>query len=354
MTLFKFKNNEVSLNRLRTHPYHRILVHKGKVYMNNTTSSFVNLGDNLDGSYAFMYKDSSHFALRTINTASYMALQYGDIITGSVAMSASYRFDLNSGTNTRIDNLRTTLDSYTPLSPRYQYSSTAHGEKRTTDHSLVSIPQLHFGSAIKRRSVKCKIYMTGSLVGELQDKYGNGELVQVGPYGSTGSGSVAGVVLYNEGFLYLSGAWGLSPTTDEYGASNTDNPKWKYFGAEVRPTKTSFELEYEGTEDVPTMTMFANAPKGELNSSNNETYVEKGQQLLQGTGSTFYVENPKRAIKNLTNSPHGASGSFEKTTYISSVGIYDEDENLIAIGKLATPIKKRQKDGYTFKLKLDL
>jgi hypothetical protein len=354
MTLYKFRNNEVAINRLRTHPHHRVWVHKGKVFINNTTSSFIYLNETVASAQPFIYKNSSQYAFKTTTSASYAAMQYGDTITGSYPMSASYRFDLNSGTTTRIDSLRTALDSYNSLSPRYQFSSTAHGAKRSTSHSLISIPSVHFGSKIKKRSIRCRIYMTGSLVGELHDIHGNGELVQVGPRGSTGSGSVAGVALYNEGFLYLSGAWGLSPSTDEYGSGNTDNPKWKYFGAKVNPTKTAFELEFDGTEDIPTMTMYVNAPKGELNCSSNKTAITRGQTTLQHTSSVSYVENSTRSLKNLTYSPHGASGSFEKTTYISSIGIYDEDENLVAIGKLATPIKKRQKDGYTFKLKLDL
>ena len=47
------------------------------------------------------------------------------------------------------------------------------------------------------------------------------------------------------------------------------------------------------------------------------------------------------------------SESFEKTTYISKVGIYDEDRNLIAIAKVATPVKKTPDREYTFKIKLD-
>ena len=48
------------------------------------------------------------------------------------------------------------------------------------------------------------------------------------------------------------------------------------------------------------------------------------------------------------------TASFQKQTYISRVAIYDEDKNLIAIAKLATPVRKRETDSYTFKLKLDI
>ena len=46
--------------------------------------------------------------------------------------------------------------------------------------------------------------------------------------------------------------------------------------------------------------------------------------------------------------------NFKKTTYISSVAIYDEKKNLIGIAKLATPVKKTEDIEYTFKMKLDI
>jgi hypothetical protein len=47
-------------------------------------------------------------------------------------------------------------------------------------------------------------------------------------------------------------------------------------------------------------------------------------------------------------------GDLEKQTYISKIGIYDENKNLIAIAKLARPIKKSENRSLTFKLKLDI
>ena len=62
------------------------------------------------------------------------------------------------------------------------------------------MPKIFYGTRIKPGSLSLKFYVTGTLVGELQDTRYNGELVQVGPAGSVGSGSVAGVAMYEEGF----------------------------------------------------------------------------------------------------------------------------------------------------------
>ena len=41
-------------------------------------------------------------------------------------------------------------------------------------------------------------------------------------------------------------------------------------------------------------------------------------------------------------------------TYISSIGVYDKDRNLIAVAKLANPVRKLESEDFTFKLKLDI
>ena len=68
-----------------------------------------------------------------------------------------------------------------------------------------------------------------------------------------------------------------------------------------------------------------------------------------------HLYNDEIPIKNTVKSPFtNTTASFEKQTFISKVGIYDENRNLIAIAKLAQPVRKREEDSYTFKLKLDL
>ena len=60
-------------------------------------------------------------------------------------------------------------------------------------------------------------------------------------------------------------------------------------------------------------------------------------------------------IKNTVQSEFcNYEDDFQKQTFISKVGIYDKDKNLLGIAKLATPVLKKETDSYTFKLKLDL
>ena len=45
---------------------------------------------------------------------------------------------------------------------------------------------------------------------------------------------------------------------------------------------------------------------------------------------------------------------LEKTVYISKIGVYDKDKNLIAIAKLASPVRKREGESLSIKMVLDM
>jgi hypothetical protein len=118
----------------------------------------------------------------------------------------------------------------------------------------------------------------------------------------------------------------------------------------------SYQIDYRGTNYVPVMTMLAHAPKGELNYSNNPTFVRSGQRrkLTPVTGSRIYREIDTIEAKNtMTSSYADPTGSYQKQTFITKIGLYDDDNNLIAIATLANPVKKLEDLDYTFKLKLD-
>lgn len=322
--------------------------------------------------FPFITKEGSLESFKTIDTSNFNGdFLYGDVITGSYPYTSSVSSDiftsglLMAGERKRkLLALKNTFNYYSTLSPHYTFSSSL-GNKETQELRLISIPSIFYGEGIKKRTVSCKWYLTGSLIAELQDINGNGELIQVGPSGSLGSGSVAGVVLYNEGFICLTGSWSLHPThTENYNvydpADYNYSPSWKYFMttgsilASLVPS-SSFGLDFEGTEKIPVVTMMAKAEKGEFNHSNNPTYVEYGQKMTPHTGSSGFSEQPNLSIKNIVKTNYDEEDPpFEKITYISKVAIYDEEKNLIGVAKLAKPARKRQNDNITIKMKLDL
>jgi hypothetical protein len=322
--------------------------------------------------YPFLPKGSSLDSLKTVGSSEFAYTQYGEELTGAYPYSSSIsaeQFYEQSGfisEKRRIYALKNTLNSYLHYSQHYAYSS-SFGIKGEQSLNLVSIPAIFYGSSIDKGTVELSYYVSGTLIGKLQDIKKNGELIQT--YGATGSGSVAGVVLYNEGFIVLTGSWKLDEGFQEILVYNTEYPagaidyaRWTNWGAGLnnesnQTVSASFDLNFEGVNYVNTITMLAHADKGELNHSNNPTYLKYTDQntIQPNTSSTAYNENPYLEIKNTVKYPYeNYTGSLEKQTYISKIAIYDENKNLIGIAKLARPIKKTENRDFTFKLKLDI
>jgi len=395
---YKFKKNDIFHNTVKAYPKYEVFIYDSKIYINNknaTAGKFatyvghvpsgdINLNElNIDRpstsiSYPFVVKDSSLNSIGSVTANFGSNFQYGDTISGSYPVSASIVIKnryAQGATRSNITALRTSLDSYSAISPHYAYSSNIHSgdrhpwDKSTDELSLLSIPSVFFGSSIKKGSVDLKFYVTGTLIGQLKDTNRDGELIQVGPYGNRGTGSVGGVVLYNEGFVILTGSWDLTanghPHTEQYVAGGgTESPSWIHFGTGARDGTTtgqipssSFSMTFEGTNYIPTVTMLANAPAGQLNHSPNPTYALYASSSINtaSSGTWSYEEPSAIPVKSTVSSSfHGHEEKFEKRTFISKIGIFDENKNLIAIAKLANPVRKRESDDLTFKLKLDI
>ena len=391
MVYKKFKSNDLFYNTLEMHPEFDFVIYDGRIYLNGRgaiSGAFVaNAGGvptghvslyelNVDRPtneriYPFTTKKGSLSSFKTITTSNFNSdYVYGDTITGSYPLSASIVREFfastvtsRTGSANHLTSLRNTLDYYQPLSRHYSFSSSL-GDKGKQDVNLISIPSIVFGSQIKKGTLDLKFFVSGTLIGQLKDQNKDGELIQIGPEGSVGSGSVAGVVLYNEGFVVLTGSWDIGSgfAGENYVGGSPVVPKWIYFGKGANDgtatgaiVSSSFGLTFKGTTKTQTVTMLAHALKGELNHSNNSTFKTFNQNLTPLTSSLKYFENKELTIKNIVSSSYSdPHADFKKTTYISSVAIYDENKNLIGIAKLATPVKKTEDIEYTIKMKLDI
>jgi len=392
MPYYKFKENDIFHNTIQAHPKVKFNVNDHKVYYNNLniqSGAFVNnvthtpIGHlslyemNIDRPsdsliYPFVTKEGNFEAMQGVSKLDYnTAYQFGDVISGSYPLSASLtreRFVMNHGnltpTGSHVLALKSTLNYYSYLSAHYVFSSSL-GNKKTQEMSLLYVPSIFYGSEIKKGTVDLKFYISGTLVGRLQDTKYNGELIQTDgtAYAQTnGNGSVAGVVLYTEGVIMLTGSWDMTEATHDFG-DVTRKGNWINFAAGAHDGNTdvtpsaSFGIDFEGTNYVQTITMFAHADKDRLNYSTNNTYVDYNsyQSKTTITSSTQYTENNQIDLYNTVSSSfYDYEEKFKHQTFISKIGIYDEKKNLIAIANLATPIKKNGDRDFTFKLKLDI
>ena len=373
--LYKFTKDDIFVNYLETHPACFVHVSSGSLVTNFADEGF---GDDVsletldlgEDHYNFVFKDGNRNVPKTIGSSSYdSSYQLGDVVTSSLPLTSSISVSFAEEDGTGIDTarlraLRNTFDYYTVLSPHYAFSS-SYGDKLTQGYAMVNIPGIFYGSQIEKGSVDMSFWSSGSLIARLEDVNRNGELIQT--EGADGSGSVAGVVLYNEGIIHLTGSWDLHTASQgefkAYSEPASDYPKWIYWGSMSMQDEEfySCQLRFNGTETIPKLTMFAHAPKGELNHSNNPSFVSSSLEAFPSystssdeTGNQVYEEPTQIALANTIQSPHSyASASFERQTFISKVAIYDEDGDMIAIASLAEPIKKLEERDYTFKITLD-
>tara|TARA_R110000824_G_scaffold14605_4_gene62108 strand:+ start:11112 stop:12317 length:1206 start_codon:yes stop_codon:yes gene_type:complete len=401
MAFYKFGPNDVFVSRIKTHPHINFLIYSGSYYYNNKSphsGTWSNPVTNVPAGnislyelnvdrpadsmiYPFITKDSTLTTFSTISTTAFASdFNYGDVITGSYPMSSSierryyreYTGDLpipstNLSYRKHVMALKNTTNSYIPLSPHYEYSASSDDllggwNKGVQEMGVVYIPSIFYGSSIKKGSVDLKFYTTGTLAGQLKDYYKNGELIQFSGAVPTNDGKVAGVVLYDEGIILLTGSWTISAHTEEYRNTGINySTAWIYFGASGSAAndyllQSSYTLDFKGTEKVPTITMFAHCPQNTLNNSSNPTFVEKNTYTTASlTSSMLYKEYDQLGVKNIVKSPYSNyTASFQRETYISEIGIYDKDKNLVAIAKVANPVKKTEERDFTFKLRVDI
>ena len=364
MSIYKFEPNETYTSTLRTHKKQKFFIYDKRVYINDTKDEFAYLGGEISGSYLTIPVSSVNSKFKTISVSDFRSRLSGTDMTSSYPLSSSLSveyFSSKSGTNknNKITSLKNTINSYS-----YRSTEHAFGTKDQQELKLINIPSIFYGSEIKKGTVSLKFYISGTLFGELKDEKSNGDLIQVGPANSVNSGSTAGIVLYSEGVILLTGSWGLSTIHKERylaSAGADDYPKWVYFGttgsaatATSNVPSSSFSINFSATEKIPTINMIAKTRKGSLNYSTNPTFLKKNQTTSSFSSTQTYAERGDLDSFSVASSSHGLTTNEEKVVYISTIGIYDENKNLIGFAKLSNPVKKALKDSYTFKLKYDV
>ena len=378
MPYYKFGKNDLFDNTIELSPDCNFFVYGLKAYYKNvdqllsnpnTPSGHINLYElNVNRAannliYPFLPKGSSLEKFRTISVSEYAALDNGSVMTGTYPLTASITTNVYDTSTVRpqINALKNTLNYYKNKSQHYSYSSSI-GDKGVQRLTMIDFPSIFYGSKISPGTVDLNFYLSGSLLGKLTDKNRNGELIQSSGSIPANDDKVAGIVLYSEGIIILTGSWNLHAThTAKYvdDGGGTIAPRWNAFARKtVETVSSSYEINTRGTQKINMLTMFAHANPGDLNYSPNPTYASYedsvNSEVTYATSSYAYAESTNAKLVNTISSSYlNHNEKFQKQTYISKIGIYDKNKNLIAIAKLAQPVRKRENDSYTFKLKLD-
>lgn len=134
----------------------------------------------------------------------------------------------------------------------------------------------------------------------------------------SGTAYRVGSVFYNEGLIVLthpSGAWHNELFSASFAAS----------GSSAR-----LHCQFSGSTVLKSMVFMCRLGPGEANASNNPTY--------------YQTDSSGKSWARLS----------EKKTYVTSIGIYNEERQLVAVAKLAQPIRKRDEDSICVRLRLDI
>lgn len=192
---------------------------------------------------------------------------------------------------------------------------------------VVSIPSAYYGRGIMTGSVRmtCQSFTAGKLRRTIVDDGRGGLYIS----GSASSSSLddredyAGVkwnkvgnVFYSEGLIVI-----RDPALLDFAEGQPNNS--------LNPSQL-FQLNFRSFYKIPTKIFMCRLPAAEYNASNNPSF----SRYDDTTGKNVLVRD-------------------ESTTYVTAVGLYNKDRKLVAIAKLAQPIRKREKDSTTIRLKID-
>jgi len=150
--------------------------------------------------------------------------------------------------------------------------------------------------------------------------------------------------------------------------------------AEQEEDVTEYDLEFRSTKTIHELEVLCQAGECEFNYSQNPSAIEvtlSGSYDFQTTAISNVTPSGTKKIKEITDisrkeeyygTTGSATGSWDDyysnaltdptgsylTTYVSTIGLYDDNNNLVAVAKLPKPIKKYPDMSVNFIVRMDL
>ena len=148
----------------------------------------------------------------------------------------------------------------------------------------------------------------------------------IGPASPNGAGTVCPANYYTGSIagIAISGQTSLVPSTVNHKV---------FFWAIQNANNT---MKVRKSEFVPSRHYFVRVKNRDFNYSNNPTYVYDGTDGIHSAGTIFnadFITNP--------------------TTYVTTVGLYDDNNELVAVAKLSRPAMKTFDNELLVKVRLD-
>ena len=184
--------------------------------------------------------------------------------------------------------------------------------------SFVSIPQSQFGDRIKRSSFTLTDDSTSATIKIIDD--GNGNLYAPNANVSQSVSALSSSDNYVGNIFYDVGIFAITETSSYDGTNNYSDV-----------TSGTYTVTYKGARDISTHEWSCDVVPNEMNLTENITIFKPG-----GAGDLK---------DNLTSSLF--------PTYITEVGLYDDERNLMGLARLSKPIPKSTKIPMRFYVRMD-
>jgi hypothetical protein len=207
-----------------------------------------------------------------------------------------------------------------------------------SDLRLVHVPSMFYGRQIDPGSVRIMdgVYNKRHIVRVLNDD-GRGTLYISGSMTRDLSGEEyqgerrrkVGNVFYTEGLIVLT-----DPSL--YDVFDSGSIFWQPSVSVSGVFGDLFSVDFKGQGKINTKTFNCRVPSAQVNASNNPTF-----SYLDDRGTVSTDDDRLLVARD------------DGTTYITSIGLYNEDKQLVAVAKIAQPIRKREKDRENIRLKFD-
>ena len=285
-------------------------------------------------------------------------LYYRDLI--QMAGNIDYIVGVPSGINpiityTETRNLYDTVDNPSQMPLRRPFTRQLHQSA-----SVISIPQRLYGESISLNSVRLTDDSTDSTIILQDDGYGNlYDVAFSSSYASKTpdsnmSGSVVGNIFYNDGIVVITDTGSYSDVGSKDGTNG--------FSLKFDSTQTIYELEY-----------VCKASENEFQHTTNRSLKIGYSGSVAFFGNKYIDDRFKNSIYD--EYPYDltgfATGSFKNAeyeigteligeathshfaTYVTTVGLYNNSNELVAVGKTAKPIKNDKELALSFVVRFD-
>tara|TARA_Y100000310_G_scaffold149443_1_gene148795 strand:+ start:144 stop:1217 length:1074 start_codon:yes stop_codon:yes gene_type:complete len=230
--------------------------------------------------------------------------------------------------------------------------------------SVISIPQELFGEEIKPGSVKILDNYTSITVDIRDDGDGNlydyaysssYALYKSSSFNSnvitSNTGSVVGNVFYDTGMIVMTGTGS------------------HYINVGLGSGTDGFEIDYRSTHTIYQHEYTVIAPAGQFNRSRNlsVTYQKSGSVTVMEGAKPHYYFPPGDNPSGGPDSSASYSSSYEATQfaenftthsqfnpYVTTVGLYNDNNDLLVVGRMSRPIKNDDTMDMSFVLRFDV